>query len=597
MPRRLTTQDISLKELFSAPNRFLIPHYQREYAWEREHASQLLDDILLSLDDAAASGALPAFLGTILVFRQTDGEGEPPGADAGRLEIVDGQQRLITLTMLLACLRDVLAVPEQRALDALIIAGDAPVLELRDADADYFHRAVHTPGATRKQLPTLDDRASLTHVNIRQNRAILRNAVLRMDAARRRSLAAHVLENCRFVLIQADDLDYSHQIFLAINERGKELTLEDIFQAEMLGPLDADQRVRYAPIIGHIGRYRREGQQAVARNKTFFTHYVFAHGWGKSSRVRAVRDDIRRSGGPAPFVRQKFIPFADAYLALSGQELPHVDLTPPARTAIEHLEMLEAHGDDDWMATAMLAMTRLPPASEHLGTVLAALDRFAHTLLAQGLGADKRRQRLEPVNTAILAREPWPEVAARLALPKRDMTAALRNMAQRLHIMDKATCRLVLIRIDAHLSGRPLMHYRYLPEYPLKTDVTFTVEHLLPKGRRIVSEADREWTALYPDARHREACAQYLGNLTLVRHGENKDLGQLAFLRKVERLLAAGPHPIDMNNHLAATPDWSLDALTARHRNMMDAAKAIWQLEGNYPLPPPIPSKVSGKTG
>ncbi len=566
MPSRLVTKDVSLRELLAAPHRFQIPHYQREYAWEKEHTTQLLDDILLSLDEADDPRAMPCFLGTILVYRQ-DGD-EVPAGERRLLDVVDGQQRLITLTMLLACLRDGLEDPEKNNLDAVINGDGGAVLSLRQGDAEYFRRMIQSPGVTRKPPLPLEARPSVTHVNIHDNRAVMLAALApkRMEPERRRRLARHIQDATRVVLIEADDLDYAHQIFVSINERGMKLTVEDIFQAELLGPLDASQQIRYAPIIGHIGKYRPEGGKPIARGKTFFSHFVFAHGTKGRALVTATREAIRAEGGPKPFVQRKFVPFADAYLVLSGLELPNLRLGAEARTAIEHLQMLEAHGDDDWMATAMLAMARLPPASPELGRILTALDRFAHILLALGHGADKRKRRHAPINQAILDKEPWTSVQGRLVFTAREEREALKNLAQEPYAKDKATSRLVLIRVDAHLSGRPLMYYRYLPEYPLRTETSFTVEHLLPKGVRIVGEGSSEWTTHYPDPRHRQACAQYLSNLTLVRNEENKDLGQWGFRRKMERLQQQAPHPIHMNNELAKMPDWSFAALTQRHR-------------------------------
>src|SRR5882757_108803 len=72
-----------------------IPPYQRPYAWAEEQALQLLDD----LREAMQSGSEePYFLGSIVVIK-------PLGQAVG--QVVDGQQRLTTLTILAAVLRDV----------------------------------------------------------------------------------------------------------------------------------------------------------------------------------------------------------------------------------------------------------------------------------------------------------------------------------------------------------------------------------------------------------------------------------------------------------------------------------------------------------
>ena len=75
---------------------FTIPPYQRPYAWELEQAIELLDDLLDAMDPSSESDGL-YFLGSIVLVK-TPGESEA--------RVVDGQQRLTTLTILFSVLRD-----------------------------------------------------------------------------------------------------------------------------------------------------------------------------------------------------------------------------------------------------------------------------------------------------------------------------------------------------------------------------------------------------------------------------------------------------------------------------------------------------------
>jgi len=85
-----TPVDQSLETIFHGNNTYVIPTYQRKYAWGREQAIELFDDILNS-DSAKGS-----FLGT-MIFEETEGQTE--------VKVVDGQQRLTTLTLLLIAIR------------------------------------------------------------------------------------------------------------------------------------------------------------------------------------------------------------------------------------------------------------------------------------------------------------------------------------------------------------------------------------------------------------------------------------------------------------------------------------------------------------
>ena len=75
-----------------ADNRLKVPVFQRSYAWETSHVTDLLQDITSAL----RAGAQEYFLGSIVVSTE----------HSGVLEVVDGQQRLATVTIILAQIRD-----------------------------------------------------------------------------------------------------------------------------------------------------------------------------------------------------------------------------------------------------------------------------------------------------------------------------------------------------------------------------------------------------------------------------------------------------------------------------------------------------------
>lgn len=76
--------------------RYQIPRYQRNYSWKRTQYETLWNDIL----DDRVKTSRGLFLGTILL--------NLPEKEGERIEVIDGQQRLITLTILLSSIRDTL---------------------------------------------------------------------------------------------------------------------------------------------------------------------------------------------------------------------------------------------------------------------------------------------------------------------------------------------------------------------------------------------------------------------------------------------------------------------------------------------------------
>ena len=91
-----------LGRVFSDDYVFEIPEYQRPYAWTTEQAGELLDDLLTA---AAGDANSSYFLGSIVLIKEPD---------VPLAQVVDGQQRLTTLTILLCVLRDLTANAEHR---------------------------------------------------------------------------------------------------------------------------------------------------------------------------------------------------------------------------------------------------------------------------------------------------------------------------------------------------------------------------------------------------------------------------------------------------------------------------------------------------
>src|SRR5215218_3527249 len=97
-PKPISAQEHPIHTVFSNSFIFAIPDYQRSYSWTTEQAEELLSDLLDAMgDDGVPIESLnPYFLGSIVLIK------EPSAAGS---EVIDGQQRLTTLTILVSVIR------------------------------------------------------------------------------------------------------------------------------------------------------------------------------------------------------------------------------------------------------------------------------------------------------------------------------------------------------------------------------------------------------------------------------------------------------------------------------------------------------------
>ena len=96
MPEAISGAERNLRKVFCSDYEFHIPLYQRPYSWGDDQARELFSDLF----EAFSTNTGPYFLGSVVLIKEDD--------DAPYAEVIDGQQRLTTITMLLATLANAL---------------------------------------------------------------------------------------------------------------------------------------------------------------------------------------------------------------------------------------------------------------------------------------------------------------------------------------------------------------------------------------------------------------------------------------------------------------------------------------------------------
>jgi hypothetical protein len=193
-----------VKDIFSDSFSFNIPNYQRPYAWTIEQTEKLLDDLLDTMGDVSAdiNDISPYFLGNIVLIKP-DNQTE--------CEVVDGQQRLTTLTILLAVLRK---LRRKESLAKYICqpkdedAGTAarPRLYLRERDREFFKKHIQELHDIER-LKTIDlAKLSDSQCNIIQNARVLLNNV---SFHYEQSNARHCKQHTDFCIELITSYDYA----------------------------------------------------------------------------------------------------------------------------------------------------------------------------------------------------------------------------------------------------------------------------------------------------------------------------------------------------------------------------------------------------
>src|SRR5207302_7778826 len=158
-----------IKKIFSDDFVFTIPLYQRAYAWTTEESEELLQDLMRAMDgyEGSIDDLPPYFLGSIVLI-----QGNEPLA-----EVIDGQQRLTTLTMLLAALRSFIKSEYVEGLTSFLCEkGNAITgtpnryrLRLRERDAQFFQKYIQDEDGIEELKNLSASSLSESQRNIRDN--------------------------------------------------------------------------------------------------------------------------------------------------------------------------------------------------------------------------------------------------------------------------------------------------------------------------------------------------------------------------------------------------------------------------------------------
>lgn len=176
--------------------RLTIPEYQRPYKWTARNAIQLLDDIL----EAKNNNKEVYRVGTLILHKDQDMAGKE------KYNIVDGQQRTITFSLLLYALYE---------------------LETKEQDKreiGFLNQSVFDNPFSRHNIPN--------NLNAFRRRIFKRNNDENIDHIRdMKRLRDFIEKQCELIVVITDDVSEAFQFFDSQNARGKALYPHDLLKA------------------------------------------------------------------------------------------------------------------------------------------------------------------------------------------------------------------------------------------------------------------------------------------------------------------------------------------------------------------------------
>ncbi len=539
-------EEKSLSELLQSGIRLSMPPYQRSYSWDREEARALLNDLL----ESSASGRTH-FIGAVVLVAQTD----------PHFLIVDGQQRLTTLTLMLCALRDLEDDPAYAdRLQALICSADErqaePVwhLNLNHIDGAYFRVAFQTRGRMLEQVT--DASGSESQSRMQDNAEFIVTSLKSMSTADRRALADTIVHRLVLVQVVVDGWDDGYRVFRVLNTRGKAPNSHDIIKTELLEQSslsreDADHFSR--TWAEHEARLGGTGlDDLLSQIRTLYNRNAQT---GTTGFRKAVMNKVNARD----FLATELPAYVDAYTVISGQEGDFGAFSERVQTSLTHLRMID---HQLWRAPALRMLVSKAYSHEQTAVFFQWLERFAFAMM---LVVTERKQRLKRYGRVAEAIDrPASLLSQRgpLMLSRDEKTRILNRLLGRFGSFSQR--RAIALRLNAALEGGTA----------LGPEDGATVEHVLP---RILPEGSA-WSQTWPSPTVHRELSETIGNFALLPQSVNQQADNASFPEKQKLYFQEGTPQYALTADLKNRVGWTPDDVRRRTRDLAAALMTAWGL-------------------
>ncbi|MCY4576348.1 MAG: DUF262 domain-containing HNH endonuclease family protein [Chloroflexi bacterium] len=556
--------EVVLAKLFSDDYLFRMPFYQRPYSWTKEEVGELLNDLLGAMD--GESDPEPYFLGSIVLISHSG---------SSEHEVIDGQQRLTTLTMLFCVLRELTEDPDDYgSLDQRVrerpdkYAGSKNRfrLQLRDKDEEFFRANVQESGGIARFLSIETKYPSDPQELILENTRLLWNELSKLSQAERDNLASFVIGNCYLVSVKAYDPDSAHRIFSVLNARGLDLTPTDVLKAEVIGDIPANEGERYTQAWEDI-----EDELGRDRFRELFGHIFVIETGDRFHRelAKAFSEEVLTQYNGSQSIDKTLGRYAEAFQIVTSASYESARL---AEDINRHLVYLQRLGDHpDWVPVAMVMYDRFGLEPEILLELLKGLDRLAYVMFINGIRRDARISRYDPaIKAAKDKNKDAREVLACLQLTEDEQAEVVRSLNGPIYGTRTVGrfVRPLLLRLDSMLADAGA---KYDPKI-------ITVEHVLPQS----PEKDSEWTKVFPDEDERRDWTNRLANLVLLSRSKNSRAQNYEFDRKKREYFQKDSSTVfALTTQVIGEEKWTPRVLARRQKGLVDAFLKEWGISNS----------------
>jgi uncharacterized protein with ParB-like and HNH nuclease domain len=591
---QIQSEPQTLERIFTGVStRYAVPHYQRDYTWTEDQWGELWNDIT-----TAYAGAKEYFLGSFVLNTENL-------ATQGFYEIVDGQQRLTTFTILFSVIRDLsnhflhhsghqaytsladnLALNIEKAKRASTKAGTLVVhlsepdnyfLRLNDKDQPAFYKIQQEspPLLSKEERQTSKSESRLAKAKKSLTRKVLEYFLEKNDGfVEIEKFVTFCMTKLFLLRIAVGSDNDAYLLFETLNDRGLDLSISDLVKNRLLlgcdGEAEKKSRVlgKWTELMSRLTKSRFQPHDYLR-----FYWIAFEENCTKKELYKLIRDKLGTVDGEQ--LLDQWLESSEFFCEITDKAFryPHVGLSPDTEKC--YLAELNTLGYSVYIPLFIyLKKHRSDLISKIAEPAAAYLFRI---ITVGGFSAGRAESRFEKIQQSVANHDEDDVVLAIFAMDPEASDEKFIDRLKTQRFEDNKAARYFLSKIHLHECGEG---------HPLNQDVH--LEHILP-------QKDDAWQGFQLEGRAREDWVYALGNMTLLEQALNKSIQASAFSIKVgkfeQRISAADVgSAIPMTYKIAEEyqsygRDWDHKWILERTVAFAQKGPEVW------PLPnPPVPT-------
>ena len=268
-------ENLSIEQVFgNADSFYQMPEYQRPYSWDKERVEQLWFDLVEAYKNYVEDPAVDSnyFLGSLVVVKNGQG-----------YDVIDGQQRMTTLTILFCVLRDLdkLNLPDTRmnkvkhSIKDLLGGKERLKLTTQLNNQALFETSV---------INKIDFQAS--KAKIEENRFLqtafyFKNLIEESQNSKSyyyiddlSGFIKYIFEQTTLIRVVCYDESFAIKLFTVLNDRGLDLASSDIIKAYLLQKLSEDKRHPFVEVWKRVETICKQAGESLQMVLSLYLYYL-----------------------------------------------------------------------------------------------------------------------------------------------------------------------------------------------------------------------------------------------------------------------------------------------------------------------------------